>query len=210
MTGGLPFDSESLTEDYELGLTVAAAGGSQTFARILSCGAPIATRGYFPATVATAVAQKARWMTGIALSGWDRLGWCGGLAERWMRLRDRQSILAAVLMAAGYVGFSLCLALEGAQLLSAWKPQPVSGALRLLLVVNLAMLAWRVAMRGAFVTQAYGWRDGLMSVPRMAVGNLIGILAAHRAVLRYWRIKGGGRADWDKTAHSFPSTLARA
>ena len=42
-------------------------------------------------------------MTGIALAGWDRLGWSGGLAERWMRLRDRRALLAALVLAAAYV-----------------------------------------------------------------------------------------------------------
>ena len=44
----------------------------------------------FPGDARRGGAQKARWVPGIALAGWDRLGWSGGLAERWMRLRDRQ------------------------------------------------------------------------------------------------------------------------
>ena len=51
-------------------------------------------------------------MTGIALAGWDRLGWSGGLAERWMRLRDRQSLLAAILLCAGYLALLLWLVLR--------------------------------------------------------------------------------------------------
>ena len=66
----------------------------------------VATREYFPATLDAAVAQKARWMTGIALAGWDRLGWSGGLAERWMRLRDRQSLLAALVLGAAYLALA--------------------------------------------------------------------------------------------------------
>ena len=51
-------------------------------------------------------------MTGIALSGWDRLGWSGGPAERWMRLRDRQSPLAAILIGAGYLALASWLVAE--------------------------------------------------------------------------------------------------
>src|SRR3546814_14191460 len=43
-------------------------------------------------------------------SGWDRMGWRGGIAERWMRLRDRKSIIAAIatlLAYAGAIGFGL-------------------------------------------------------------------------------------------------------
>ena len=57
--GGLPFDADSLTEDYELGLKVREVGGSSAFARIAAApGRPVvATREYFPGTVPAAVAQ---------------------------------------------------------------------------------------------------------------------------------------------------------
>ena len=82
------------------GLRLHGLGRRAAFVRLpAGRGRPaIATRAYFPATLDAAVAQKARWMTGIALAGWDRLGWSGGLAERWMRLRDRQSLLAALVL----------------------------------------------------------------------------------------------------------------
>jgi len=101
---GTPFDPASLTEDYELGLRLGAMGRPVTFVRVAAGpGRPsVATRGYFPSRVGAAVSQKARWMVGIALAGWDRLGWSGGLAERWMRMRDRQSALAALLLLAAY------------------------------------------------------------------------------------------------------------
>ena len=106
---GTPFDPDSLTEDYELGLRLKAMGRSAHFLRFSpEQGRPVvATREYFPGTLDAAVAQKARWMVGIALAGWDRLGWRGGLAERWMRLRDRQSLLAALLLCAAYLALAL-------------------------------------------------------------------------------------------------------
>ena len=97
---GTPFDADSLTEDYELGLRLHASGGRAAFVRMPATrgSAVVSSRGLFPGTLTAAVNQKARWMVGIALSGWDRLGWNGGLAERWMRLRDRQSLLAALFL----------------------------------------------------------------------------------------------------------------
>ncbi len=71
-----PFDAASLTEDYELGLAIAAAGGRTAFPRVAaSAGGIVAVRAYFPSRIDAAVRQKARWMTGIALAGWDRIGW---------------------------------------------------------------------------------------------------------------------------------------
>lgn len=147
-------------------------------------------------------------MTGIALSGWDRLGWAGGLVERWMRVRDRQSVLAAVLLLAGYTSFGLWTVLKVPELLSDWAPAPISDALGAVLLINLGILVWRLAMRFGFVTYAYGWREGLRFIPRVAVGNAIAMLAAWRAIARYRSLRRGAQAKWYKTAHSFPAELA--
>ncbi len=77
----------------------------------------------------------------------------------------------------------------------------------MLIALNFGLLLWRLAMRGAFVTRAYGWHEGLRSIPRVVVGNWIAMLAARRAVPRYWRILRDGAAQWDKTAHAFPAEV---
>ncbi len=207
--GGRPFEADSLTEDYELGLKLHACGAKAAFVRLRSCerGAVVATREYFPGTVEAAVGQKARWMTGIALAGWDRLGWSGGFAERWMRLRDRQSVLAAILLCTAYLTLLLWGVLQTRALLTGLPLGAVGEPLRLLLQVNFAMLGWRLAMRCAFVTRAYGWGQGLRSIPRVLVSNLIAVWAAQRAIYRYLRIRRTGRATWDKTAHRFPTEV---
>jgi adsorption protein B len=205
--GGLPFNADSLTEDYELGLRMACQGGRGAFVRMASAGGLVATREYFPGTFRAAVSQKARWMTGIALSGWDRLGWSGGLAERWMRLRDRQSLLAALLLACGYLAMALWLALKLREGLTGLAPAPLPPLLSTLVTVNLALLGWRLTVRAAFVARAYGLAEGLRSVPRALVGNLVAMLAAGAALTRYRAIRRGGRVRWDKTAHMFPSQL---
>lgn len=206
---GVPFDPGSLTEDYELGLKLRALGGRAAFVRLpAGPGRPaVATRGYFPRTLDAAVAQKARWMNGIALAGWDRLGWRGGLAERWMRLRDRQSVLAAIILFAAYAALVLWSALFAAEWLTPYRMAPISDGLSLLLTVNLALLVWRLAMRFGFVTRAYGWREGLRAPPRVIVGNAIAMLAARRAVTRYLGNRRTGASVWDKTDHAFPAQI---
>ena len=204
--GGRPFDADSLTEDYELGLRISDSGGACAFVRIRAGnGALVATREYFPGTLAAAVRQKARWMTGIALSGWDRLGWSGGMAERWMRLRDRQSLLAALLLLAGYLALALWLTLKAWQGAGGAGPAPLPAGLSALVAVNLALLGWRLAMRAGFTTAAYGWREGLRAIPRTVTGNIVMMLAAGSALSRYRALRRGGRPRWDKTAHVFPA-----
>ena len=105
MQDGKPFAGTSMTEDYEVGLRLGALGLKTMFVRIPAQPGErgvVASRGHFPATLGAAVRQKARWLGGIALAGWDRLGWSGGIGERWMRMRDRRGPLAALLLLAAY------------------------------------------------------------------------------------------------------------
>ena len=207
---GQPFASDSLTEDYELGLRLHAAGARSAFVRLRSArDAPIvATHEYFPGTIREAVSQRSRWMAGIALSGWDRLGWSGGLAERWMRLRDRQSVLASLLICAAYLGALLWGALQARALIIGVPLEPFEPLLATLLAINFYMLAWRLVMRAAFVTRAYGWREGLKSAPRLFLSNLIAMWAAQRALYRYLAVRRTGQTRWEKTAHRFPAPMA--
>ena len=200
-----PFDPGSLTEDYELGLRLGGLGRRAAFVRLPGGpGRPaIATRGYFPATLEAAVAQKARWLTGIALTGWERLGWGGGIAERWMRMRDRQSLLAALVLGAAY----LALFLWAALLLAGWRMQPFSALFLALAAINSLLLLWRLAMRFGFVARDYGWREGLRSLPRTVTSNIIAIMAARRALGRHLRPRAAGAQTWDKTAHAFPHQI---
>ncbi len=205
---GLPFAPASLTEDYELGLLLGALGLKTMFVRLPAAPgsrAVVASRGHFPATIDAAVRQKARWIGGIAMTGWDTLGWRGGLGERWFRMRDRRGQLAAMLMIAGYAAAILWAEMALAHALGAphlFRPSPL---LEGLLRVNFALLLWRVAMRAAFTAAAYGPAEGARAIPRLLIANLITIRAAWRAVTIHRR---GGPLKWDKTAHIFPSELA--
>ncbi|QNN64799.1 glycosyl transferase family protein [Sphingomonas rhizophila] len=204
---GRPFASASLTEDYELGLRLGALGLKTMFVRIPAApGSPavVASRGHFPASFRAAVRQKARWIGGIAMSGWDSLGWHGGLGERWFRLRDRRGPLASILLICGYLAALLWSQLAFAHLLGAPLMFRSTPALAFLLKVNAALLAWRIAMRLLFTTIGYGWREGLRSIPRLVVANLIAIAAALRAIAIHRR---GGSVHWDKTAHIFPTEV---
>ena len=204
---GKPFAGSSMTEDYEAGLTIGALGLKTMFVRLPAQPGQrgvVASRGHFPSTLGSAVRQKARWLGGIALSGWDRLGWSGGIGERWMRLRDRRGPLAAVLLFAGYGSALLWSQLWAAEALGAPIQARLDPALVDLLSVNGWLLAWRILMRACFTSYAYGLAEGLRSIPRLVVGNLIAILAAARALSIHLR---GGATRWDKTQHIFPAEL---
>ncbi len=209
--GGAPFDQSSLTEDYELGLGVAGGGNRTIFARILDKhGQLVGTRACFPDTLGAAVRQKSRWMTGIALAGWDRLGWNGGVFEFWMRLRDRKAVFAAIVLTAAYLGILLTAILILGHRAGAYEPKPFSDLLLILLSANALLLLWRLGVRACFVARVHGWRQGLLSLPRTIIANIIAIMAARRAVMAYLRHLFGATLRWDKTAHQhFPASSTR-
>jgi len=210
MSGAGPFSVDSLTEDYELGLKIKAIGGRAWFLRARGeDGRLVATRACFPPTLPQAVRQKARWVHGIAFQGWDRLGWTGGLAESWMRLRDRRGPLAALVLFAAYALLVLAAALWLAQNLGFGHPWRPTGTLRAVLWINLASFAWRTAMRFAFTSREYGWAEGARAVLRLPHANIIAIMAGRRALIAYVRSLMGAQLRWEKTSHhAHPVELA--
>ncbi|WP_454885943.1 glycosyl transferase family protein [Sphingomonas oryzagri] len=201
-----PFDPESLTEDYELGLRIGAMGGRGAFVRLPAADGRgmVAVHACFPHSLRASVRQKSRWITGISLAGWDRLGWQGGFAERWMRLRDRRALLAALVLAAAYAAlpvWGVALAASGI------TGRPIDVTIPLpLMVANLGLLGWRVAMRAAITARVYDRRMAALTPVHMVIGNAVAMMAAWRALGLYAGLVRHGRLRWDKTVHVFPVT----
>lgn len=199
---GRPFPDDSLTEDYELGLRLGELGASAAFVRIRESGGTqlVATRAHFPETLKTAVRQKARWTIGIALAGWDRMGWHGNWLESWMRLRDRRAPFSAIVLLAGYGALVLAAILW----LMGVKMMTLGPALGWLLLMNAVLLLWRLVVRCVCVWRHYGWQQGLLSLPRMVISNIVAMMAARLAVVGYLRMLREGQMRWDKTEHRSP------
>lgn len=206
LRGGFPFQEDSLTEDYELGLRIGSLGLPSAFVRIKGYdGRIVATEAHFPCRLDAAVRQKTRWIVGIALAGWDRVGWRGSVFENWMRLRDRRAPFAALLLLSGYAALLLTAAVQ-------WLAVPVlplGDALNALLLLNGVLLIWRLVIRAVCVGRHYGLQESILSVPRMLVSNIIAMMAARRAVFSYAELLRTGRVSWDKTEHTFPDEMGR-
>ncbi len=227
---GLPFAGDSVTEDYELGIQIGATGRGAIMVRMKdSNGQLIGTRSYFPTTLDAAIRQKSRWVMGIALSGWDRLGWSieptynqkrysaierrgavakqhplrlpFNLGENWMRLRDRRAIFAAFTIFCAYILALLSGLLWIAQYAGFYSLDPLSDAMQFMLLCSSFLMLWRFLMRSSFVYYHYGILQASYTLPRMIISNIISIMAARRAVILYCKYCLGGRMIWEKTHH---------
>lgn len=199
-----PFATECLTEDYELGLILSHDSRGSAFLRLRDAqGDLVATGSYFPVTIDQAVRQKTRWIHGIALQSWERLGWPRRPLEWWMLLRDRRGPLTALALFAAYAVLLINAVLLAAQGLSGRSyEQALSPAMRTMLLISLVALLWRAAMRFGFTAREYGLEEGVRALLRIPLSNIIAIMAARRALAAYVRSLQSGKVVWDKTEHA--------
>jgi adsorption protein B len=228
-TQNQPFNTDSLTEDYDVGARLAKVGMNAIFVRFpvefrvlrkswfrkpyeSTLKMPLCVREFFPDTFRTAFRQKARWTLGIGLQGWEQMGWNGSLANRYLLFRDRKGVVTAFVSILAYVILVQLVALIILRQSGLWDvsfptPFEANSWIKYLLIANGLALGWRILHRCYFTTVLYGWQHGLLSIPRMVVGNFVNFMAASRA----WRMFLVGKAlnrklVWDKTMHDFPST----
>ena len=230
-TNNQPFNTDTLTEDYDIGARLAQRDMKQIFGKfqveyvtrrrawfglgrekVSSIRMPLGVREYFPNTFRTAYRQKARWTLGIGLQGWQQVGWTGSLANRYLLFRDRKGLVTSFIAILAYVLLANFFLFFLADKFGWWTVYYPSyfrpgGWLVTLMWLNAVALLLRVVQRAYFVGHMYGWEHAVLSIPRMIVGNFINAMAAARA----WRLFiahliTGKRLAWDKTMHDFPSS----
>ncbi len=225
---GIAFDTQSLTEDYDISFRLQRHGLKEVFVRysILEMLKPawekshdvgqtqrdvsiICVREFFPNTMATVIRQKSRWIIGIVFQGYMTHGWTSNWALNYFLWRDRKGILT------NFFSFAANLILF--QVLAIWLYQvywpgayqflSIFGQSELLinlLWINFFLMLNRMLQRFIFVTQFYGVWQGLLSTPRMLLGNFINFLANWRAIAQVIKHGNPYRVSWDKTSHDFP------
>jgi bacteriophage N4 adsorption protein B len=227
-TENQPFNTASLTEDYDIGNRLARMGMRSIFAvlpveyveyKTNESGAtvetrfvmPLSVREFFPDTFITAYRQKSRWTLGIGLQSWEQIKFTGSWAAKYLLLRDRKGIVAAFISMLAYLnllGFIAFHLLAAAGVWTEHYPSvfAVTAWFMPMMIFNGASLVNRSFHRAYFVSALYGWRQGLWSLPRMIVGNFVNFMAVMRAWRMFLRYLFLGRAlVWDKTMHDFPS-----
>ena len=187
MQDGKPFAGASMTEDYELG----PAGSARSASRRCSCASrrSPASAAWSPAAAISrrrSAPRSARRRAGSAASRLPAgTGSAGAAASA--------SAGCGCATAAGRSPRCCCSRPMARRCCGRSCGSPKRSARRsrrgsiptlvTLLTINAWLLAWRVLMRACFTASAYGWREGLLSIPRLVVGNVIAMLAAARARL---------------------------
>ena len=207
---GQPFDPAALTEDYEIGLRLHSLGFRQKFIALSQeAGQPVATREFFPSSLARAIKQRTRWITGICLQGWEHHGWRAGPRQLYWYWRDRKGVIGNLVSIIANLLFLYGLAtLAVARLLRLpWilGPRMEDSSLRWLLGVVLGLQAVAMLSRALLVARFYGWGFAACSPLRAIYANAINCTATVLALWDYVKARRTGeRLSWRKTDHAYP------
>lgn len=225
--GQLAFDVESLTEDYEIGLKLRLAGKLTLFAadtveherEVRGIGGVvrrqrvkefIATREFFPTGFRASIRQRSRWVLGIGFQTWEKVGWKGPLPVLYTLYRDRRALVSHLVALGAYLVLLYC----GIRLAHGWasghewtfsRVFPEGSFLFWLVIVNTALVAWRMGVKVATLKRVYGWPLSLMSIARFPVANIVSFAATLSAARQYIAHKITKKPlRWKKTDHVFP------
>lgn len=208
--GGRIFEPECLTEDYENGLRIHFLGCPQLFIPVLfENGEPVATREYFPQTARSAIKQRTRWVTGIALQSWERHGWRGGIGTIYWLWRDRKglignpvSMLTSVMFLYGLLTWFISRFSGGS-----WGMGHLTESATVLYLLSLTttLQLIHLGVRAWCSARVYGWRFAALVPVRAIYGNYINFRATMGAIRRYfWSRWFGTKLVWLKTDHTYP------
>nr|WP_279432819.1 glycosyl transferase family protein [Rheinheimera sp. D18] len=230
---GLPFDVQSLTEDYDIGFRLKQWGMEEIFVRFSVTNNKLATfaetsrsrskvagnvvcvRGYFPESFHKAVRQKSRWIIGIVFQGIKVHKWTSDWKLNYFLWRDRKGVISYFISFLANIIFI--------QLLLLWLYQAFASGpynfisvfsedqiIVTLLACNLLFFLNRMLQRMIFVRRYYGIGQALLSVPRQLWGNIINFFANIRAIRQVIAEGDPRRVAWDKTEHHFPTVSERS
>lgn len=223
-----PFNTDSLTEDYDVAHRLRALGMHSEFiryhAKVPSLRKAwfrkgqvkvmrkelVATKEFFPDSWRTSVRQKARWMLGISYLGWRQLGWFGDLDNRYFLFRDRKALLTAPVGALAYLIVLQYFAFMGVREIwprAADLPPLVDQAwVWAIIQINFWFLVNRIVHRAYFTARNHGLAHVPVTPIRIIVSNLIGFGAFYRSLRQYtMHLITRRPIAWDKTQHSYPS-----
>ena len=212
-TRGQVLMSGAVTEDYILGVEAKRAGFKSAFAAVSATQDEgldfVATREFFPKTLAASIKQKTRWVYGINFEATHKLGWSGDIWDLYFFIRDRKGMLTNFLPPLSLFLFALLLlgVIDVSDVSPDYQPLLLAS-----MWINLIALIARYLVRVAAYRQVYGAFDFIGVAVRWPVALYINMAASFGA----WRTYFGESAFaskpivWSKTAHELPADFATA
>lgn len=228
-TDDQPFNTDSLTEDYDIAMRLHDLDMPGAFVRYWAevpyetrswpLGRKVtrtrreivSTKEFFPDQLWASIRQKARWTLGISFLGWEQLGWQGRWQDLYFLYRDRKGMITAP---AAIIGYAIVLQIAAYYLAlnyipDLWQMPPLiepGSWVWYIIAANLFFLLNRLFHRAWFVGRTHGLIYVPLSPLRAVVANWIGFRASLRALRQYlWYRLSGQRLTWDKTSHAYPS-----
>ncbi len=210
---GVVFATDSLTEDYEIAYELTKQGMKEKFVLFpIENSTPpyVSVKGFFPAKLGAAIRQKSRWIIGIVFQARKKIGWPPLSPLFYVLLRDRKALITVPTMLLAYFVFVNVVIMEIYTRSSSdtwWFPSlvPLDSWIWPILYMNGFFMINRLYHRFHSTSHLYGFKEGLLSVPRTVVGNIINIGAFFRALKQVFSAQQTGKKlSWDKTDHEFP------
>ena len=229
---GVPFSTNSLTEDYRTSLALRVHHLKQVFVtqhilrtqwkkrwffRVGYIQKPekeiVAVRALFPLSYRKAVRQKARWIIGIVFQEWRDGQWPKDWSVRYTLIHDRKSFITHFINGCGYLAFTFWLLYslaiyanpEYPSLQERFETEPW---VWWLIVIASILMCERLLQRTIATYRIYGFIPACLVLPRVLYGNILNLHAVIRAYWIYFGVRKNKKFNhqpaWDKTEHSFP------
>ena len=229
---GLPFSTDSLTEDYRTSLALRVHHLKQIFVtqyvirmqwhkrRFFRRGYVqkpvkeiVAVRALFPLEYVKSVRQKARWIIGIVFQEWSDGQWPKEWRIRYTLAHDRKSFITHFINGFGYFFFMFWLIYsiftyahpEYPTLQEGFNAHPW---VWWLIIIATLMMCERLIQRTISTYRIYGFLPACLVIPRAFYGNILNLHVLIRAYRIYFSApknkSTSNQPVWDKTEHQFP------
>lgn len=228
---GIPFATNTLTEDYNTSLQIRLHKLRQIFAMqyvyrtrwkkkwyFFGPLVPtivkeyIATRAMFPNEYTKSVRQKARWIYGIAFEEWINTGWPGNIATLYTLLHDRKSIFTHLVTGLFFILLPFWFIYDLYTRNLPYYPSLQDGFDQYpwvwhMIIFSSILMINRALQRAISTYRVYGIWPAITSIPLILYVNVINLHALLRAYSTFLFVpKKTGQAKWDKTDHTFPAS----
>lgn len=231
-SSGMPFSTNSLTEDYHTSLAMRVHKLSCIFVtqsilktqwiksgifkkgyKQIVTNEHVATRALFPTKYTKAVRQKSRWIIGIVFQEWDNSQWPKDWILRYSLAHDRKSFITHFINGFSYLIFMFWVIYtfltkdkpEYPSLQEQFNAHPI--VWWMIISVTVIMFE-RMLQRIIAVKRVYGWAPAFLAIFRTFYGNFLNLHALLRAYKIYFSTpkttSTSKQPVWDKTEHHFP------